>query len=190
MKKIAVLVLVFATSFGFAQIDQNQENKKWTFGFGINSIDNNSSFNEQFLNSNKNWNNVSSLSKFSVERALGSNFSVDAAITYNRISKEKLQNGIAITNDLNYFALDVNGKFYFDNYISEQSKVDAYVLAGVGIWSADDVSNQSGNLGLGFAFWIQPGLGLRLQTVGKFAADQEQTINNHIQHSVELVFKF
>lgn len=190
MKKIAILVVLFATTLGFAQVDQNQENKKWTFGFGINTVDNNGSSNKQFFNSNKNWSTVSSISKFSIERALGSNFSVDAAITYNRISKDKLQNGIAITNDLNYFALDVNGKFYFDNYISEQSKVDAYVLAGAGIWSADDVSNQSGNLGLGFAFWIQPGLGFRIQTVGKFAAVKNQTVNNHIQHSAELVFKF
>lgn len=190
MKKIALLVVIFATNFSFAQIDQNQENKKWTFGFGINSIDNSSKFDKQFLNSNKNWSTVSSISKFSVERALGSNFSADAAISYNRISKEKLHNGITITDDLNYFALDVNGKFYFDNYISEQSKIDAYVVAGAGIWSAGDVSNQSGNVGLGFAFWIQTGLGLRLQTIGKFAVDQEPTVNNHIQHSLELVFKF
>ena len=190
MKKIAVVVVLLATSFGFAQVDQNEENKKWTFGVGINSIDNTSKIDDQYLNSDKNWNNVSSLSKISAERSLGSNFAVEASLSYNKISKDKPQNGMTIINDLNYFALDVNGKFYFDDYIAKQSSVDAYVVVGAGAWTADNKTNQSGNLGLGLAFWMAKGVGLRLQTLGKFASDQEQAVNNHIQHSVEVVFKF
>lgn len=190
MKKIALVVVLLVTSFGYAQVDQNQESKKWTFGFGMNSIDNTSKIDSQYLNSDKNWNTVTSLSKLSAERALSSDFAVEAAFSYNKISKEKPQNGQMIINDLNYFALDLNGKFYFDNYIAEQSTVDAYVVVGASAWTADNKTNQSGNVGLGLAFWMGKGVGLRFQTLGKFASNQEQTVNNHIQHSLELVFKF
>jgi hypothetical protein len=115
---------------------------------------------------------------------------VSSTIALNVISSDKLQNGISIPEDVNYYGLDINGKFFFDDFIVKQSKIDSYVVLGLGINSVDDVTNQSGNLGLGFNFWFQPNLGLRLQTVGKYGFEQETLLNNHIQHSAELVLKF
>jgi hypothetical protein len=54
----------------------------------------------------------------------------------------------------------------------------------------NEVTNQTGNLGLGFNFWFQPNLGLRLQTLGKFGFEENTLLNNHIQHTAELVLKF
>jgi hypothetical protein len=190
MKNLFVLFLLCTAFAGFSQENAATQDSKWTLGLGANFIDNTSSMNNQFLNSSKNWNFIPSFSIFSVERSFSENLSVSSTIALNVISSDKLQNGISIPEDVNYYGLDINGKFFFDDFIVKQSKIDSYVVLGLGINSVDDVTNQSGNLGLGFNFWFQPNLGLRLQTVGKYGFEQETLLNNHIQHSAELVLKF
>lgn len=190
MKKIIFLLLSVITVQGFAQEEKKEEIKKWTVGFGINFIDNTSTLNNQYLNSSKQWNFIPTLSVFSVERSLSENFSLASVVAMNVLSSKKLQNGIIIAEDANYYGLDVNGKFFFDDYIVSQSKIDTYLVLGLGINSVDDVTNQSGNYGLGINFWIQPNLGLRIQTLGKYGFEQETLLNNHIQHTAELILKF
>lgn len=194
MKKILFLLVSIVALQVNAQEEKKEEkkeeNRKWTVGFGVNFVDNTSTFNNQFLNVNKQWNSVPTVSKISVERSINSLFSADAAFTVNRLTKDKLQNGSTIFSDVNYIALDVSGKFYFDEFIVEKSKLDAYVILGTGINSVDAVYNGTGNYGLGFNYWIEPNIGLRIQTIGKYAFEQQTICNNHIQHSAELIFKF
>jgi OOP family OmpA-OmpF porin len=190
MKKIIFLLLSVITVQGFAQEEKKEEIKKWTVGFGINFIDNTSTYNDQYLNVSKQWNSIQTISKVSVERSITNLFSAEAALTVNKLSKDKLQNGEKIISDVNYISLDVSGKFYFDEFIVKKSKFDTYVILGAGLNSADSVFNQTANYGLGFNYWLEPNLGLRFQTIGKYGIEQQTLCNNHIQHSAELIFKF
>jgi hypothetical protein len=46
------------------------------------------------------------------------------------------------------------------------------------------------NTGLALDFWFNKSVGLRMQTMGKFAVDNKELFNNHIKHSAELIVKF
>ena len=190
MKNSLILFLFLTTFVGFSQQNGNSQDAKWTIGLGANFIDNTSTDDNQFLETSKNWNSISALSLFSVERSFSEKLSLSSTIAMNVISSKKLQNGMTIAEDLNYYGLDINGKFFFDDYIISQSKIDAYVVLGLGINSVDAVTNQSGNFGLGLNFWFQPNLGLRIQSLGKYGFEQNTLLNNHIQHSAELILKF
>ena len=190
MKNLFALFLLLTAMVGFGQETDKTQNSKWTIGFGANFIDNTSSINDQYLNTSKQWNYISTISQLSFEKSFCNKFSVGSTLAMNVISSKKLQNGAAISEDFNYFGIDLNGKFFFDDYIVKQSIVDAYLVAGLGANSVDDFVNETANFGLGLNFWIQPNLGLRLQTVGKYGFEQKTLLNNHIQHSAELIFKF
>jgi len=190
MKKITFIAIFLVSFIGFSQEEKNEKIKNWTLGFGVNFIDNTSLLNNQFLNVSDNWNSIQSISKVSVERSITNLFSAEAALTINKLSKDKLQNGTTIVSDLNYMAIDVSGKFYFDEFIVEKSNIDSYIILGAGLNSANSIYNGTGNFGLGFNYWLQPNLGFRVQTIGKYAFEQKEICNNHLQHSVELIFKF
>ena len=59
-----------------------------------------------------------------------------------------------------------------------------------GINKVGEITNRTPNYGFGLNLWINPSFGLRLQTVGKYGIIQNTLMNNHIQHSAELVLKF
>ena len=190
MKKLILITLFLVSFIGFSQEEQNPANHKWTVGFGVNFVDNTSMLNSQFFNATKQWNVVPTVSKLSLERNWKSYYSSEIAFTFNTFSKDKLQNGETINSDVYYFALDANGKVYFDEYIAKNSAIDAYVIFGLGVNMADKAVNQTANYGLGLNYWFLPNLGFRVQSVGKQAFKQEQLNNNHIQHSAEMIFKF
>lgn len=189
MKKIVLAFLILTSFKAFSQTQISKE-KKWTFGIGLNVIDNTSTLKSEFVNPNDNWNVSLPLAKFGIERQIGTYFAGELSCSYNKISKNKLQNGSYIAKDQYYLGFDLNGKFYLDKLISKKSPINAYIIAGIGEFSSNDKYNRSGNAGIGFVFMFKPNLGLRIQTVGKFAKEMDQVVNNHIQHSAELVFKF
>ena len=190
MKNLFALFLLFTTIVVFGQENEKTQNSKWTIGFGMNFIDNTSTYNDQYLNSSKQWNSMSAISKISIEKSLSDLFAAEVAFTVNKLTHDKLQNGTTIISDINYIGLDLGGKFYFDKFIVKDSKLNSYLILGVGVNSANSVYNETANYGLGLNYWLQPNLGIRIQTIGKYAFDQKPVCNNHIQHSVELVFKF
>ena len=67
MKKILFLLVSIVALQVNAQEEKKEEkkeeNRKWTVGFGVNFVDNTSTFNNQFLNVNKQWNSVPTVSK-------------------------------------------------------------------------------------------------------------------------------
>ena len=147
-------------------------------------------FKSQFINPAENWNTSPTISKLSIEKHLGEFFAAELTGSFNKISARKVQNGSTQTQDFNYLGFDLNGKFYFDEFIFKKSPLNAYLLIGVGSYTSNKLNNQSGNMGIGLAYWFQPNLGIRIQTVGKYAFDKDQILNNHIQHSAEIVLRF
>lgn len=184
MKKTAlILVCLFALSVSA------QETKKWVFGFGINSVDNTLTYENQYF-STSNWNTTPFVSSFTVDRKFDNNFTVGTNLSMNVYDSKNLQNGTTITRDLTYLALDVNAKYTFDQHFMDVKWFDASIVGGAGLGWLDGKNNQFFNTGLALDFWFNEAVGLRLQTLGKFAFDNEQVFNNHVRHSAEIVVKF
>ena len=188
MKKLSVLFLLLSTLTVEAQ--ENTAKPKWIIGFGANFIDNTATKNGQYANVSDQWNYVPTISKVSFENIISEQFSIEGSLGINKLSKDILQNDKKINDDQNYFGLDLNGKFYFGKAFINSPSFDPYLVAGFGINRVGDNSNQSSNFGLGFNMWLNSNVGFRIQSMGKYGFTQNTLLNNHLQHSAELVFKF
>ena len=190
MKNLIVLFLFVSSLTVLAQENTTITKPKWIIGFGANFIDNTASKNGQYFNASEQWNYVSTVSKVSFERLISEQFSVEGSLGINKLSKDKLQNDKKISDDQNYFGFDLNGKFFFGKSFIKAQSFDPYLIAGFGLNNVGENANQTSNLGLGFNLWLNSNVGFRLQTIGKFGFIQNTLLNNHIQHSAELVMKF
>lgn len=184
MKKTLLIL-----SFFFALIGMAQENKKWVFGSGINFIDNSATTNNEYLKT-KNWNTIPFVTSFSVDRKLKNNFAIGANLSMNQYEADNLHNGSLISRDLTYFVINANTKYTFDQHVLDIKWFDASLIAGAGSGWLDGKNNQFLNTGLTLDFWVSNDIGLRIQTVGKFAIDNDKLFNNHIQHTAEFIIKF
>lgn len=184
MKKI-VLAIIFLFTLSVSA----QDAKKWTVGVGVNFIDNSNSQNGNYFNVS-NWNSTLSVSKLSAQYEFYKNFAVSSEFTFNRLDKDKDQNGGVIESNLSYFGWDFNGRYNTTGLFKLPSKYVIEPVVGVGLSWTDGISNQSLNAGLAFGYFFNDVYGVRLQTLGKFASETDTTVgNNMIQHSIELIFK-
>lgn len=184
MKKFTVILLLLLSLCMFAQ-----ESKKWMVGFGMNFIDNTSSGDGKHLNFS-NWNSTYTLSKLFAQYEVIENFSISSELTINNLSEENIHNGKNIDKNLSFFGVDFNARYNTASLIKLPAKFTLEPLAGFGFSWADNNPNQSLNVGLSVGYLIGENYGVRLQTLGKFAADQDDISNNLIQHSFELFFRF
>ena len=189
MKKAIALLLVLNATIGFAQEERSQEEKKWTFGTGVNFIDNTATSGDGFFNTPE-WNILPFVSTFGVERDFSEGFSADVRLSLNEYQSENKHDDATIARDVTYFAFDAAARYTFDQHLFDAEWFDATAVAGAGLFWVDGKNNQSANVGMAFDFWFNPSLGLRLQTLGKFAFEQKTLANNHVQHSAELLVKF
>ena len=189
MKNLVVLFLLFSTFAVVAQDDTTNAKPQWIIGFGANIIDNTATKNGNYFNASEQWNYLPTISKVSLEKIMSDQFSIEGAFGINKLSKGTMQNGAFTNEDKNYVGFDLNGKFYFGKEFIKSPAFDPYLVAGFGVNYVGDNSNQSSNFGLGFNFWFSPNIGLRMQSQGKYGFTQTTLLNNHIQHSAELVLK-
>ena len=192
MKKIVVIGFLLISSLMSSQSIYLNSDVPWTIGVGVNIVDNDGfQFEKPFNSSSWNFKNPLSLN---IERKWRDFFSTNFAITINQLTKDNKQNNFDLNESSNLFAVDLTGRFIFDQYIFEQNpRVDPfelYVLAGFGytyVFSTDTVMF---DVGLGFNFWLYEDIGLRLQTMGKFGFNDYQYLKNYIQHTAEFIFRF
>ena len=164
---------------------------KYILGVGFNIVDNTSTRNNQFFNWSEHFNVGPIISKISLEREWHTYLGTELALSYNKLRKEKFQNGeVTLTEDVNYVAVDVLGKFYLGEVLFDNEWLDINICLGLGVHTANKVFNQTLDFGAGFQFWPFRRFGFRLQTICKSAFDQKTLANNHIQHSAEVLYKF
>jgi hypothetical protein len=87
-----------------------------------------------------------------------------------------------------YFGMDLNARYNVASWLKLPSKYALEPMVGVGASWTDGTPNKSVNAGLSIGYQINDIYGIRLQTLGKFASEQNTVGNNMIQHSVELYF--
>lgn len=192
MKKYLLIGSFLISTLITAQTVNLDTDVPWTVGIGVNIVDNDGfRFDKPFDTGNWNFKNPLSVN---VERKWRDFFSTNLAITLNKLTKDNKQNNGFITESSNLFAIDLTGRFIFDQYIWDQNpRIDpfeGYVLAGFGYTSVLSTDSFMFDLGLGFNFWLYEDIGLRIQTMGKFGFNDNQYLKNYIQHTAEFIFRF
>jgi hypothetical protein len=185
MKKVVILVLLMVTSVTFAQ--ETKKQSKWVIGIGANFIDNTTTIDNNFVDVS-NWNATMGASKISAQYFYNTKFSVSSEFSLNRLDKDVMQNGETIATNMAYFGVDLNARYNVASWFKLPSKYALEPIVGVGASWTDSTPNQSVNTGLSVGYQINALYGIRLQTLGKFASEQNTVGNNMIQHSVELYF--
>ncbi|WP_191860204.1 hypothetical protein [Hanstruepera ponticola] len=192
MNKYVFIGFFFISSLMSSQSINLDTDVPWTIGVGVNIVDNDGfRFDDPFDADNWNFKNPLSIN---VERKWRDFFSTNLAITLNKLTKDNKQNNGYLTESSNLFAIDLTGRFIFDQYIWEQNpRIDpfeGYVLAGFGYTSVLSKDSMMFDVGLGFNFWLYEDIGIRLQTMGKFGFNDYQYLKNYIQHTAEFIIRF
>ena len=185
MKKVVVLALLMVASVTFAQ--ETKKESKWVIALGANFIDNTNTIDNNFVNVSD-WNATMGVSKLSAQYFYNSKFSVSSEFSLNRLNKDVMQNGESIAVNMAYFGVDLNARYNVASWFKLPSKYALEPMVGVGASWTDSTPNQSVNTGLSIGYQINNIYGIRVQTLGKFASEQNTVGNNMIQHSLELYF--
>lgn len=150
---------------------------KYTITLGLNSIDNGGS---NFLP----FSNLSFKNPFIVatERHFNSNFSLAIALSTNEL---KIQ---SVTKP--YFAIDVTGNFYFDDYIFNNKNIETFAGLGVGRYYLESKGKTTLNISGGARYWFDKHFGVTLQTFGKVGLQSNKDqVNNHYQYNVGIIYR-
>lgn len=103
--------------------------------------------------------------------------------------------GVIVDEDTNYFAADLDLKYYFSQefkWFKRHKWLELYLHAGPGFVSKKDYSDISLNFGPGANFWFTDNFGLNISGTGKWLSDHGNAKHNtnHFQYSTALVYRF
>lgn len=185
MKKLLVTLTLCVSMLSFGQTP-GEDN--WLFSAGINTVNNLGTLSP--YNSPGEWayNNPFSIS---AEYVLDYRFSIDFSLNFNGFDKGDRMDTTIADDDYNYFSFDPSVKYYFGDLIfSPRSPFHLYGTAGLGFFTIDE-GNVSFNVGGGLMVWLNSNdsIGLKVQTLAKFAFDNKLYESNHFQHHLQLVFQ-
>ena len=185
-KNVTVALLAFLMLVNVSNAQDTTSNPKLSFGkwltktpwqvsFGGNIIDD-GSLGETFKALNK---YAYYPAQFTADKVLKKGWSAQFAFSSTSL------------NPHNFLAVDLNGKYDFNNLIGDTKWFDPYGVLGLGYTFRDKKPLTKGgglnvvnfNAGLGANFWLFPNMGITAQGLAKFAKD------NYLQASLGLVFK-
>ena len=137
-KTIFLLVLIglwvnsmSAQSKGNKRVNDSSGN--WSFGAGINVVDDSGTKGKEFFNTKENW-NVSSPFTLSVEYYIDNQWSISLGGSMNKyVEGKNIDNTSYILKDYepDYLAVDLATRFYFGDLFTSYA-FDPYVFFGVG----------------------------------------------------------
>ena len=182
-----VLLLVI----GFNNANAQDDNNPWQISVGVNAVDLYpvgedaplGDYFDEFFNLNDHYNIVPVLSKFTLSKYIGDNFSFGIGGSVNKIDKV----GDASADDLSYIAADAIIKYDLGAVLG-WNKIDPYLGVGGGYTWVDDIGAGTLNGSLGLNYWFSEKFGLTAQTSYKHSF--EDYLPKHWQHSIGLSVKF
>jgi len=191
MKRIKISLASLAL---IATVGAQDENNKWSIGFGVNTVDIRSPHDfGQFL---KDWggprdlNVLPAITKLSVARYIGAGFSAEVDGSLNKIKKGFWGK----SEDESFWAVNAQAKYALRRLVTTESGwFDPYLKLGVGYASyTSTYTNEDSGVKLlaggGINFWFTDHLGLNLQTGYHHGFQKNAT--DYFQHSAGIVIKF
>jgi len=203
--KILTIILFCASVVTVAQ-DRYQGANPNRISVGINIVDDTFTKTHKLSDVTAQWNAALYPSKFSYERWISTNFSLEATISINKYKKGKLIDGWINQRDLSYFAFDINAKFDLNNIIDKiidiEYNFDPYLIGGFGLTDVGNLETYiTTNYGFGTNLWFgsecfgcrnstfTDNLGIFVQVQGKSSFVQKK-FGNEIQYSAGLIYRF
>jgi len=194
MKRIKISLASLALIATVGSVQAQDENNKWSIGFGVNTVDIRSPHDfGKFL---KDWGGPSDLNvlpaitKLSVARYIGAGFSAEVDGSLNKIKKGFWGK----SEDESFWAVNAQAKYALRRLVTTESGwFDPYLKLGVGYASyTSTYTNEDSGVKLlaggGINFWFTDHLGLNLQTGYHHGFQKNAT--DYFQHSAGIVIKF
>ncbi len=194
MKRIKISLASLALMATVGSVQAQDENNKWSIGFGVNTVDIRSPHDfGQFL---KDWagpndlNVLPAVTKLSVARYIGAGFSAEVDGSMNKIKKGFW----AKSEDESFWAVNAQAKYALRRLVTTESGwFDPYLKLGVGYASyTSTYTNEDSGVKLlaggGINFWFSDHLGLNIQTGYHHGFQKNAT--DYFQHSGGVVIKF
>ena len=194
MKRIKISLASLALIATVSSVQAQDENNKWSIGFGVNTVDIRSPHDfGLFL---KDWGGPSDLNvlpaitKLSVARYIGAGFSAEVDGSLNKIKK-----GFnAVSEDESFWNVNLQAKYALRRlFTTESGWFDPYLKLGGGYTSYKGTyAKEDGGVKLlaggGINFWFTDHLGLNIQTGYNHGFQKDGT--DYFQHSAGIVIKF
>ena len=194
MKRIKISLASLALIATVSSVQAQDENNKWSIGFGVNTVDIRSPHDfGLFL---KDWGGPSDLNvlpaitKLSVARYIGAGFSAEVDGSLNKIKKGF--NGVS--QDESFWNANLQAKYALRRlFTTESGWFDPYLKLGGGYTSyKSEYAKEDGGVKLlaggGINFWFTDHLGLNVQTGYNHGFQKDGT--DYFQHSAGIVIKF
>lgn len=203
--KKVVILLFLLTSINLTNA-QNRSKSKDSFVLGTNVIDDSFTLKNMLFNIEEEWNVLPYPSYLAYNRKITDHILFETALTLNHYQKGKLVDGLYLTKEQRYFALDVACKYNL-NALNNGNEIipgiEPFVALGSGITSIDNLPRPTINYGVGLHVWfadlvncecnrqnnILTDFGLLFQTHGKSSFEQNK-YGNQIQHTFGLVYRY
>ena len=194
MKRIKISLASLALIATVSSVQAQDENNKWSVGFGVNTVDIRSPHNfGDFL---KDWggprdlNVLPAITKLSVARYIGAGFSAEVDGSLNRIKTGYK----GVDQDESFWNANLQAKYALRRlFTTESGWFDPYLKLGGGYTSyKSEYSKEDGAVKLlaggGINFWFTDHLGLNVQTGYNHGFQKDGT--DYFQHSAGIVIKF
>jgi hypothetical protein len=174
----------------------NEKHRTLIFKLGLNLVDSTggndpftvfSDFDQMVFSENYN---------FELEYRFSKWFSLAFAMSNNKWKANKGKiDGIIVSTDQKYLALDLDLKYYFDeafDWFDQNDWVELYLHGGVGSALQANKSGVSLNFGPGANFWISEQFGVNVNGTGKWMLNNGDNLyaSNHFQYSASLMYRF
>ena len=191
MKNLNRLMFALLLVFGFSSTNAQDDNNPWQITVGFNAVDlypvgedaPRGDYFDEYFNLNDHYNILPVLSKFTVSKYLGDNFSFGISGSVNKIEKY----GDVSVDDLMYFGADGIIKYNVGDALGWK-KLQPYLGVGGGYTWINKIGAGTLNGTFGLNYWFSDQFGLTAQSSYKHSF--EDYLAKHFQHSVGFSVRF
>ena len=193
MKTTIRLLLILLITNGYCQRVKipkwhSVQESHWQFGLDYMAIDDSGRFISDPLNIQDHWQILPYPSRISVARKTSRNLSFHLLGAYSVYQKGKVVDGQTQLSNNNYWSLEMNTNFHFNNFLGWGRFFDPFLGVGTGFTRASKKSQMTLNTWMGANFWLNDTLAFQMSSMGKFS--MALAGNNHLVHSLGLVYRF
>lgn len=162
-----------------SKLQQSKEVANYFLSLGLNVLDNGNGR----LPFNTDEFSINTPFFVSLERRnTSSNFAAVLSFSTNRLKVNSV--------DKFYYSIDAAARYYFDDYIFNNSDIETYIGLGLGRFFLENNGNNSLNLSGGGRYWFSENFALSIEGIGKVGLKpQNMNVLNHYAYNIGIVWK-